>query len=121
MEVKCISKERVMPYGKKAFSPALTIGKTYIVIEISCGESSGLDYRLIDDDSDNSALYFFSQFEVVDARLSSYWVADVSKDGIYLSPKEWSDLGFWEKFYDGEEKEVSIFKETVKKILGEWE
>ena len=88
--------------------PDLTPGQGYAVIGIEAD-----DFRLINDRG-QPYLYPHQLFEIIDPHEPEDWVAEVGEDGErYAYPPSLNSCGFFEDFFDGEEKTVSTFWRKV--------
>jgi hypothetical protein len=83
----------------------LAPGRVYEVI--------GLDdenYRVVND-AGEPILYPKALFEVTDPTIPQEWVRRDYVDGEYHhDPPEFSDRGFFERYFDGRSREVEIFR-----------
>jgi hypothetical protein len=90
----------------------LTPGQQYVVIGIEAD-----DFRLLNDHG-CPYLYPHNLFEVVDLREPSDWIIEIGEDGEkYAYPQSINDIGFFEDFFDGEEKAVVTFWQVVNQKL----
>jgi hypothetical protein len=90
----------------------LTPGQQYVVIGIEAD-----DFRLLNDHG-RPYLYPRSLFEVVDLREPSDWIVEMGEDGEkYAYPQSINNIGFFEDFFDGEEKAVVTFWQVVNQKL----
>jgi hypothetical protein len=90
----------------------LTIGKRYEVLEILFFRDRGWLLRLIGDVPNGVALFQLEMFEIVDPRIPPNWIATWGDKGTFcLSPRPWTDTGFWERYYDRDPKAIKIFEE----------
>jgi hypothetical protein len=92
--------------------PDLTSGQHYVVIGIEAD-----DFRLLNDHG-RPYLYPHLLFEVVDPRDPSDWITEVGEGGErYAYPPLLNSRGFFEDFFDGEEKAVGTFWRIVNQQL----
>ena len=92
--------------------PDLTPGEHYVVIGVEAG-----DFRLLNDQG-RPYLYPHTLFEVVDPREPSDWITEVGEDGErYAYPLPLNSSGFFEDFFDGEDKAVATFWRIVNQQL----
>ena len=92
--------------------PDLTPGQHYVVIGIEAD-----DFRLLNDHG-RPYLYPHRLFEVVDPRQPSDWITEFGEDGEgYAYPSPLNATGFFEDFFDGEEKAVATFWRIVNQRL----
>ena len=74
MKVKCTKLHTEMKIINIDSDSWLTLGKEYIVLNISISSTQGTLYRLIGDNEDKMpALYKASQFEIVSGKIPSNW------------------------------------------------
>lgn len=114
MKVRC--RKLLNIYGEeRQESRSLTIGKDYVVLEISCSPKGEIYIRIISDDEYTPALFDITQFDVISNKLPSNWVVVQNEYGeILFRPESWSRFGFWEDFFDRELPEViEAFRKEV--------
>jgi hypothetical protein len=101
-------------------SPWLSIGKVYLVLEVSVSERKHVKFRLMSDDNDTPALHEFSQFEPVSDAIPKCWVT-LFEPGRYLclTPSAFAQPGFWERYFDGEEAARQTFLEVCRALDAE--
>lgn len=88
------------------------------VLAISAVATEGAKYLIWSRKQNSAALFSGFDFEIVDASLSPRWVAGLDANGfIYLAPRDWQTIGFWERYYDGEAGAAQIFEREMKAIL----
>lgn len=88
--------------------PDLTPGQEYVVIGVEAD-----DFRLLNDQG-RPYLYPSRLFKVVDPRQPEDWATEFGEDGErYAYPPSLNSCGFFEDFFDGEEKTVSTFWREV--------
>jgi hypothetical protein len=73
--------------------------------------------RIIADEQTTPALFDLSDFEVVDGILPSNWIADSSDETFELTPKSWTEPGFWERFFDGDPEALNTFRNERQTIV----
>jgi hypothetical protein len=120
MKIKCI-KIYDNQGEEQSSSPWLTVGKTYVPLEILCDIRNGVSYRLVGDAKDKSPGVFKAiQFEVITNNKSSNWDVNISEDGfIVIGPKSWRINSFWENCYDGDPNALEIYKREARIIFDE--
>jgi len=92
--------------------PDLTYGEYYVVIGIEAD-----DFRLLND-LGRPYLYPHQIFEVVNSQIPSDWITETGEDGEkYAYPSLLNREGFFEDFFDGEEKAVITFWRVVNQQL----
>jgi hypothetical protein len=97
----------------------LTIGKTYIVLEVyvACGEE--VLFRCIADNG-TPALFHARSFETKGSRLPSSWIGRVDTNGTFqLTPARWARPGFWEDYFRDLPEALYDFTEEVAKMMAE--
>jgi hypothetical protein len=120
MKVKCIKiyNEHTKKYEDKSLS--LTIGKEYVVMEVSSRPERATLYRLVSDSQDKMpALYNSIQFETITNNIPSSWIIKQWHDMIVFSPALWQKSGFWELCYDGDPEALEIYKHEARIMLEE--
>lgn len=90
--------------------PHLTPNKTYSVI--------GIDfecYRVVNDDFE-PILYPKELFEIIDPSYPNNWVRAEFDDGeYYIEPPEFSEVGFFEDYFEGCTEAIGIYKSYLEK------
>jgi hypothetical protein len=87
----------------------LSPGKIYHVVGIN-DES----FRVVDDKGE-PILYSKKLFDVVDSKIPDHWVTKKYEDDeYYIDPPEFSEPGFYEKYFDGVKSAVKIFDRYLK-------
>ena len=119
MIVECIKKISATTGEEIPHSTSLTIGKTYLVLEIYAEPGRNILFRLVDNEQ-IPALFSSTQFRTVDNSISSTWIASVGEDGIVeLGPKKWLRPGFWEDYFDDVPAAIEDFEQERARILSE--
>ena len=117
MKVKCVAFLDEDTGETLESSSWLTIGKEYHVLSVNMEDGLPIKFQLISDDEETPAYHDANQFEIVTNVIPEGWVVDfVSKSHFRLSPKAWSQPGFWEAYFDGELEAVELFN-TQKNII----
>lgn len=89
----------------------------YVVLAIEC-LGGAPSYRIAAANG-TPALFEPSLFEIVDASVDPDWIVRHSDGGsTELIPARWSEPGFWESFFDGEEHAVVLYKEVLRQMEG---
>jgi len=115
MKVRCV---RLMTHDGKPQDEScwLTIGKIYDVLEVSFDGEWLL--RLMGDGPNGVALFQLEIFEVVDPHIPPNWIATWGNNRTFcLSPRPWTDTGFWERYYDRDPKAVQTFEEERRRSV----
>ena len=90
----------------------LTFEQPYFVIGIEAD-----DYRLLND-SGKPYLYPSELFEIIDPDVPNDWIIEYGEHGErYSYPPLLNEAGFFEDFFDGHQKAVSMFWHIVNKRL----
>lgn len=110
MKVQCIFINN--PENVKKRDYWLTVGKIYTVLSIYIElNKNDCSYRMIGDDGHLPAMYESKQFNIIDGKMPPNWEFLSSDNYIEITPKSWFSLGFWENFFDDEQKSLEIFKQ----------
>ena len=97
----------------------LTIGKTYIVLEVYAALGEEVLFRCIADNG-TAALFQARSFKTIGSRLPSSWIGRVDTNGIFqLTPVRWARPGFWEDYFRDLPEALCDFTEEVAKIMAE--
>ena len=103
MKVKSHSDIKNLP-GDESCHPNLSPKCVYSVIGIDFDS-----YRVVNDDNE-PVLYPKSMFDIVEADYPSTWIKSVFDDGeYYIEPPEFSEIGFFEDYFDGVKEAVSVY------------
>jgi ribosomal protein S27AE len=95
----------------------LTLGKLYDVLVVM-RDKNGWRLRLLGDEPNTTVLFPLDQFEVVNPTLARSWIAVWEENGLFeLTPAPWTQLGFWDSYYNGETNAIQIFEEETNKII----
>ncbi len=98
----------------------LTVGKVYHVLSVNMEDGLPIKFQLVSDDEQIPAYHDANQFEIITNIIPKGWIADfVSKSHFRLSPKAWSQPGFWEAYFDGEPEAIELFNAEKNRIFGE--
>ena len=69
-------------------------------------------------DTPRAAFYLLDQSSVVNHEIPESWIAIQNANKVFeLTPKRWSEPGFWERFYDDDPAAIRLFDEEVKRIV----
>jgi hypothetical protein len=92
----------------------LTLSKIYYVIGIEANS-----YRIIND-NEEPILYPPIIFDIIDKTEPEEWITEYGNDGErYSYPKELNRVGFFEEYFDDDEKTIKIFKDYLNLLKGE--
>jgi len=98
----------------------LTVNKVYHVLSVNIEHDLPVKFQLISDDGQTPAYHEANQFEIVSNIIPQGWVIDfLSKSHFSLSPKAWSQSGFWESYFDGELEAIELFNSEKNSIVSE--
>ena len=90
----------------------LTVNQPYCVIGIEAN-----DYRLLNDYG-KPYLYPSELFQIIDFREPNDWITEYGDDGErYSYPPSLNKVGFFEDYFDGEKKAISLFWNIVNQKL----
>jgi len=90
--------------------PDLTVGNIYHVIGIEAD-----DFRIINDEG-LPYVHSHSLFMVVDKSESEDWITEYGEEGErYSYPPELNESGFFEDYFDGDQKAVATFRHYLAK------
>ncbi len=88
----------------------LTVGNSYQVIGIEAD-----DFRIINDEG-LPYLYPPELFSIADESEPDDWITDYGEDGErYSYPPELNRAGFFEDYFDGDQKTMAIFRQYLAK------
>jgi hypothetical protein len=111
MRVRCIKPSfqgEIPPDGDRW----LTIGREYDVLCISFSSDKHVSFRLIGNDKHTPALFGGELFDVTDQSIPKNWVICKTGEHDYtFGPRAWSEVGYWERYFDREEKAITVFHE----------
>ena len=120
MKVKCV--KIINPTTGEEFERDswLTLGQTYLVLEISVEKKRWMSYRLMSNNNSTPAIFDAQQFEVVSNKIPDEWCFDfVSPNYVGITPKAWIHDGFWEDYFNGEPEAEKIFRETRDRLIAD--
>jgi hypothetical protein len=89
---------------KESIRGWLREGQEYTVLSVEVMGAEKSAYRIATSDNDTPALFEVIAFDITDNRLPASWVA-VQVEGlevIQMMPIAWSENGFWEAYFDGD-------------------
>jgi len=124
MKVKCVASKLSENQARdlaidKVVAYRITKDVEYAVIGISAFTRNGVNATLfwIKDDPGNYPVPIpHLLFEVLDARVSKYWVTETTKTGIRMMPGEFLEPDFLEDLTEFKPENVKIFSEVVSKL-----
>ena len=97
----------------------LTLHREYDVLAILAVPGRSIEFRMLADDGRTPILADSNLFSASGQPLPRRWVCAVSQDGVVeLGPREWLELGFWERFFDHDPEAVAAFMNEVQSLGG---
>ena len=118
MKVKCV---KFIRPGDENF---LTIGKEYLVLELSVRPNES-QYRVVSDFG-TPILCSIENFTITNQNISKNWIAQSYSNYYFsMSPQRWEDDSlwrdsFWEDYFsDDDAKAKQVFEEEVAKMMKE--
>lgn len=117
MKVRCTKLIDVT--GKAQTSSAwLTIGKIYHVLSVELDTDRRWLLRLVGDTEPGIGLFPLQQFEVLSSKIPNTWIIAWNSNGAFeLTPNEWHQPGFWERYFEHDLEAIRIFEEEKRKIV----
>jgi len=92
----------------------LTIGAEYDVLCVSFSADNNVSFRLIGNDKHTPALFSGELFEITDQSIPRNWVVCKKGERDYtFGPRAWSEVGFWQSYFDGERDAQAVFKQEL--------
>jgi hypothetical protein len=117
MKVKCKNIFNVFKNEFEQESYSLTIGKEYVVLEVSISPNHSVYFRLICDNDGMPALFDSKQFDITSNKISSEWIVrSGNMDCIKFSSPFWT-TEFWDNLYDGDNEALEVYKRVAKRIV----
>ena len=100
--------------------PWLRGGQEYVVLSL-ISSPRGVEFRICSGSELTPVIHSSAMFDITSDALPSGWVAYISREGGYLelSPPEWNKVGFWQKFFDGDDDSIGIFREASYGIISD--
>ncbi len=99
---------------ENASYPDLTPDQFYFVIGIEAD-----DYRILNDNG-RPYLYPSTLFDIVNSHEPDEWITEFGEDGErYSYSPDLNEAGFFEDYFDGDEKIISIFWRNVNQKLSD--
>lgn len=98
----------------KESSPWITRGKNYDVVTIHVSKKDGtVDYRIINNQG-SLGIHRSNQFTIIDGHLpfdDLHFEED--DEHIWIGPQALLEVGFWERYYDGDELAQKAVEDTL--------
>jgi hypothetical protein len=93
----------------------LTLNHEYLVLSILFVPNGTAKLRIIADDNRTPILVDYVMFAANSQPLPRTWVAMIGEGGVLeLGPRRWLELGFWERYFDGDSDAVAAFQDEVR-------
>lgn len=109
MKVLCMSLG-----ANRRSDPWLTINHEYLVLSILVTPKGPAKLRILSDDNRTPILVDATMFSGSSQPLPRTWVATIREGGsLELGPRPWLELGFWERYFDGDADAVAAFQNEV--------
>ncbi|QPB85433.1 hypothetical protein CWC22_020655 [Pseudoalteromonas rubra] len=116
MKVRCIKLLDESTGDPLETSSWLSLESVYHVLSVNMEDGAAVKFQLMSDNG-TPAFHNANQFEIVSDIIPARWVINfVAGSHVELSPKLWSEPGFWESYFDGEPEAISLF-DTEKEII----
>jgi len=97
----------------------LTIGREYDVLCVSFSADNHVSFRLIGNDKHTPALFGGELFDVTDQSIPKNWVVCKKGEREYtFGPRTWSEVGYWERFFDGDPEAQTVFGQERSLMIG---
>jgi hypothetical protein len=94
--------------------PWLTLNREYVVLSILMTNKGPAKLRVIADDNRTPILAEATLFASIPQSLPRTWVSIIREGGVLeLGPPRWLELGFWERYFDGDAEAVAEFRDEV--------
>jgi hypothetical protein len=95
----------------------LTLGHEYDVLSILILSKGTGKFRILADDGRTPFLADVAGFSAASQDLPDSWVAVVREGGaVEIGPRPWLELGFWERYFDGDPVSISEFEEELRRM-----
>jgi hypothetical protein len=97
----------------------LTPHKEYLLLAILAQPDRNVLFRILSDDGRTPILADASLFAAPIQAVPDTWAGAVREGGVVeVGPRRWLELGFWERFFDGDPDAVRVFREEVESLGG---
>lgn len=97
--------------------PWLTLNREYQVLSILMIPRGPAKLRVLADDGRTPILAEATMFAMTSQPLPRNWVASIGEGGVVeLGPRAWLELGFWERYFDGDADAVAQFQSETNNI-----
>ncbi|MFJ8693857.1 hypothetical protein [Streptomyces roseolilacinus] len=96
---------------------ALREGKEYVVLELFSQSDGNTLFRVEFNEGEDSALFDSRAFTITSHNLPPTWRYFQHSSGSFtLCPEPWSQLGFWEAYYEHEAHALRVYETEKLKI-----
>ncbi len=93
-------------------------GKEYVILEVFSQSDGNTLFRVEFNEREDSALFDSRAFAITSHNLSPTWRYFQHSSGSFtLCPEPWSQLGFWEDYYEHEAYALRVYAEEKLKII----
>jgi hypothetical protein len=100
--------------ANRTSDPWLTINREYLVLSILVTPKGPAKLRILSDNNRTPILVDATMFSGRSQPLPSTWVATIREGGsLEIGPANWLELGFWERYFDGDADAVAAFQNEV--------
>lgn len=94
--------------------PWLTLNDEYFVLSVLSTSRGPAKFRILADDGRTPILVDATMFAASSQPLPPTWVGKVQEGGfVEFGPRRWLELGFWERYFDGDTDAVGVFQDEV--------
>jgi hypothetical protein len=105
----------VNPGADGKTDPWLTLNQEYLVLSILAIPKRATKLRILADDNRTPILADATMFAARSEPIPASWVVTIRDGGaLELGPRRWLELGFWERYFDGDVDAVAIFHDEVR-------
>jgi hypothetical protein len=111
MIVECVA--LINPDGHKLDRSAwLTIGKRYLVLEVSAsGNGQDFIFRVMSDNGRTPIVVSLEEVTIVSGEIPAGWVGVASGGRLKIGPEVFMEPGFWENYFNNNVAAVRTFDE----------
>jgi hypothetical protein len=118
VKVLCVKIINPATLQEVAKHPAVRLLDEYYVLSILVVPGRGAKFQILDSDGEPS-WWDAAMFATVDDTIPSNWVCHVTEGGVVeLAPGAWLEVGFWDRFFDGEPDAKTRFERELPEVLG---
>jgi hypothetical protein len=118
MKVKCLRLTNEQTGTGENSSGWLDIGIVYHVLCLLYCLDGTLKIRLMGKEQNTPVLFDIRDFEIVSPILPPSWVLFSYPSGVFeLTPKAWTEKGFWDAYFEHDPNAMVLFEEERRKII----